>query len=134
MIQTAYIYDAIRTPRGKGKSGGSLNQATPIWLVRTLLNAMQDIGADTIMTLESFSRQVVDAFAAKSLTVMPQHGRLVLMYKLDETWFIVNSKKLTVKSPYKGLFSIFDKILWGHFFNSYQAQLVLDNPNIDNVI
>lgn len=41
MIQTAYIYDAIRTPRGKGKAGGSLNQATPIWLVRTLLNAMQ---------------------------------------------------------------------------------------------
>lgn len=41
MIQTAYIYDAIRTPRGKGKAGGSLNQVTPIWLVRTLLNAMQ---------------------------------------------------------------------------------------------
>ncbi len=42
MVQTAYIYDAIRTPRGKGKVGGSLNQATPIWLVRTLLNAMQE--------------------------------------------------------------------------------------------
>ena len=42
MIQTAYIYDAIRTPRGKGKAGGGLNQATPIWLVRTLLKAMQE--------------------------------------------------------------------------------------------
>ena len=41
MIQTAYIYDAIRTPRGKGKANGGLHQATPIWLVRTLLRAMQ---------------------------------------------------------------------------------------------
>ncbi len=41
MIQTAYIYDAIRTPRGRGKANGSLHQATPIWLVRSLLNAMQ---------------------------------------------------------------------------------------------
>ncbi len=41
MIQTAYIYDAIRTPRGKGKANGGLHQATPIWLVRTLLNSIQ---------------------------------------------------------------------------------------------
>lgn len=41
MIQTAYIYDAIRTPRGKGKATGGLHQATPIWLVRTLLKVMQ---------------------------------------------------------------------------------------------
>ena len=26
----AYIYDAIRTPRGKGKNKGSLHQKTPI--------------------------------------------------------------------------------------------------------
>lgn len=42
MIETAYIYDAIRTPRGKGKAGGGLHQATPIWLVRTLLKALQE--------------------------------------------------------------------------------------------
>ena len=41
MTQIAYIYDAIRTPRGKGKKDGSLYQATPIWLVRTLLKEMQ---------------------------------------------------------------------------------------------
>ena len=41
MTGTAYIYDAIRTPRGKGKKDGSLYQATPIWLVRTLLKEMQ---------------------------------------------------------------------------------------------
>ena len=37
----AYIFDAVRTPRGKGKKDGSLHQATPIWLLRTLLQAMQ---------------------------------------------------------------------------------------------
>lgn len=41
MTEIAYIYDAIRTPRGKGKKDGSLYQATPIWLVRTLLKEMQ---------------------------------------------------------------------------------------------
>ena len=41
MTQIAYIYDAIRTPRGKGKKDGSLYQVTPIWLVQTLLKEMQ---------------------------------------------------------------------------------------------
>ncbi|HJH08443.1 MAG TPA: acetyl-CoA C-acetyltransferase, partial [Psychrobacter pasteurii] len=41
MTQVAYIYDAIRTPRGRGKKDGSLHQASPIWLVRTLLKEMQ---------------------------------------------------------------------------------------------
>ncbi|MBF5043923.1 acetyl-CoA C-acetyltransferase [Aggregicoccus sp. 17bor-14] len=36
-----YIYDAVRTPRGKGKKDGSLHQATPVWLLRTLLQALQ---------------------------------------------------------------------------------------------
>jgi acetyl-CoA C-acetyltransferase len=37
----AYIYDAVRTPRGKGKKDGRLHQATPVWLLRTLLQALQ---------------------------------------------------------------------------------------------
>ncbi|WP_298009328.1 acetyl-CoA C-acetyltransferase [uncultured Aquabacterium sp.] len=37
----AYVYDAVRTPRGKGKKDGSLHQATPVWLLRTLLRALQ---------------------------------------------------------------------------------------------
>ena len=36
-----YIYDAVRTPRGKGKKDGGLHQATPVWLLRTLLQALQ---------------------------------------------------------------------------------------------
>src|SRR5882724_3364555 len=37
----AYIYDHVRTPRGKGKKDGSLHQATPVWLLRGLLQALQ---------------------------------------------------------------------------------------------
>ena len=37
----AYLYDHVRTPRGKGKKDGSLHQATPVWLLSTLLRAMQ---------------------------------------------------------------------------------------------
>jgi acetyl-CoA C-acetyltransferase len=37
----AYIYDHVRTPRGKGKKDGRLHQATPVWLLSTLLRALQ---------------------------------------------------------------------------------------------
>ena len=44
----AYIFDAVRTPRGKGKQGGALNQATPIHLAATALRALRDRnGLDT---------------------------------------------------------------------------------------
>ena len=41
----AFIYDHVRTPRGKGKKDGSLHQASPVWLLRTLLHAMQQRNA-----------------------------------------------------------------------------------------
>jgi acetyl-CoA C-acetyltransferase len=38
----AYIYDAVRTPRGKGKADGSLHEAQPVQLLSTLLKAIQE--------------------------------------------------------------------------------------------
>jgi acetyl-CoA C-acetyltransferase len=38
----AYIFDAIRTPRGKGKKTGSLHEVRPIELLSTLLVALQE--------------------------------------------------------------------------------------------
>ncbi|MEJ2604321.1 MAG: acetyl-CoA C-acyltransferase [Gammaproteobacteria bacterium] len=35
-----YIYDAVRTPRGKGREGGGLNGLTPLDLQKTLLDAL----------------------------------------------------------------------------------------------
>lgn len=37
----AYIYDAVRTPRGKGKKDGALHGVKPIDLVVGLLKALQ---------------------------------------------------------------------------------------------
>ena len=46
----AFIYDHVRTPRGKGKQDGSLHQASPAWLLRTLLKALQArSGLDTAL-------------------------------------------------------------------------------------
>ena len=42
MSQDAYIYDAIRTPRGRGKANGSLHEVKPIDLVTTLLRALEE--------------------------------------------------------------------------------------------
>lgn len=44
-MSDAYIYDHLRTPRGKGKKDGRLHQATPVWLLSTLLRAMQQRSA-----------------------------------------------------------------------------------------
>ena len=37
----AFVYDAIRTPRGKGKSDGSLHEVKPITLLSGVLKALQ---------------------------------------------------------------------------------------------
>ena len=38
----AYIFDAVRTPRGKGKKDGSLHSVKPVTLVAGLLKALQE--------------------------------------------------------------------------------------------
>lgn len=38
----AYVYDAVRTPRGKGKSDGSLHEITPVQLATQVLEAIRD--------------------------------------------------------------------------------------------
>ncbi len=48
MVNTAYIYDAIRTPRSKGKSGGALNEVKPVVLASGILKELQERnGLDT---------------------------------------------------------------------------------------
>jgi len=41
MSNTAFIYDALRTPRSKGKAGGTLHEVKPIDLGAGLLRALQ---------------------------------------------------------------------------------------------
>jgi acetyl-CoA C-acetyltransferase len=49
-MSDAYIYDHVRTPRGKGKKAGRRHQATPVWLLRTLFQALQQrLALDTAL-------------------------------------------------------------------------------------
>jgi len=41
-MSQAYIYDAVRTPRSKGKAGGTLNEVKPVRLAAGLLEALQE--------------------------------------------------------------------------------------------
>ncbi len=50
-MSEAYIIDAIRTPRGKGKKDGSLHEVKPITLLTTLLNELE--GSSSFRYLES---------------------------------------------------------------------------------
>jgi acetyl-CoA C-acetyltransferase len=44
----AYIYDAVRTPRGKGRKDGKLHEITPVQLATQVLQAVRDrTGIDT---------------------------------------------------------------------------------------
>lgn len=42
MATEAFIYDAVRTPRGKGKKDGALHEVSPIDLVKTVLTGLRD--------------------------------------------------------------------------------------------
>ena len=41
MTTEAYIYDAIRTPRGRGKASGALAEVKPVTLLADLLSSLQ---------------------------------------------------------------------------------------------
>ena len=41
-MRDAYIFDALRSPRGKGRADGSLHEVTPVKLSADMLNAVKD--------------------------------------------------------------------------------------------
>ncbi len=41
-MRDAYIYDAVRSPRGKGRANGSLHEVTPVKLSADMLNAVKN--------------------------------------------------------------------------------------------
>ena len=42
MTEEAYIYDAVRTPRGRGKADGALHEVKPVTLLGQTLTALQE--------------------------------------------------------------------------------------------
>ena len=75
----AYLYDHCRTPRGRGKPDGSLHAATPIWLVRTLLQALRERTAlDTAL--------VDDLILGCVTPIGEQGGDIARIAALDAGW------------------------------------------------
>lgn len=75
----AYLYDHCRTPRGKGKPEGGLHSATPIWLVRTLLQALRErSGLDTAL--------VDDVVLGCVTPIGEQGGDIARFAVLDAGW------------------------------------------------
>lgn len=66
MIPEAYIFDAIRTPRGKGKPSGALHEAKPISLVVGLLQALE--------TRNQFATEDVDDIVLGCVTPIEEQG------------------------------------------------------------
>ena len=59
----AFIYEAIRTPRGRGKSTGSLHGVKPVSLVTGLIDEMRtrhpDLDTDQVDDLTNLHRLVL---------------------------------------------------------------------------
>ena len=107
MAETAYIYDAIRTPRSRGKADGSLNEVKPINLVTTLLDEMQQRhdGFDILLicpppVLEA--GVLADMFAggrAKSLQLPKPYAEVAKIRELA----ILNAGDFIESSPLDGV-------------------------------
>lgn len=81
MPTEAYIYDAIRTPRGKGKKDGSLHEVQPVDLLRTLfveLKARQELDTS----------KVDDVVLGCVTPVMEQGGNIARTAALYADWDI----------------------------------------------
>jgi acetyl-CoA C-acetyltransferase len=79
MPQVAYLYDHLRTPRGKGKPDGALHGVTPIWLLRTLLQALQS-------RHQLDTSQVDDVVLGCVTAVAEQGGDIARFAVLDAGW------------------------------------------------
>ncbi len=75
-MRDVYVFDAIRTPRGKGKADGALAKAPPHELIRQLTNALRErVGADAVAKVERLVLSAVGQVGA-------QGGHLALVSRM----------------------------------------------------
>lgn len=69
MTTEAYIFDAIRTPRGRGKANGALHEVKPITLLSDLLISLQE--------RNQFDTQAVDDIIMGCVTAIGDQGAVI---------------------------------------------------------
>ncbi len=79
MTTDAYVFDAVRTPRGRGKKDGSLHEVKPIDLLTTLLDELR-----TRYDLDT--AQVDDLILGCVMPVGDQGGNIARTAVLDAGW------------------------------------------------
>lgn len=78
-MNEAYIFDAVRTPRGRGKKNGSLHEVAPVNLAAGLLNALiERNGFD--------SKEVEDVILGCVTPVADQGGNIAKTAALHAGW------------------------------------------------
>lgn len=66
MTADVFIYDAVRTPRGKGRPGGGLSTVTPMDLVAGLVSALRRrVGEGAVAAVEHFALGCVTQVGAQ---------------------------------------------------------------------
>lgn len=69
MINDALIFDAIRTPRGRGKASGALHEVKPVTLLTGLL--------DTLQQRNQFDTEAVDDVVMGCVTAVGDQGAVI---------------------------------------------------------
>lgn len=69
MTNDALIFDAIRTPRGRGKASGALHEVKPVSLLTGLLNTLQD--------RNQFDSKEVDDIVMGCVTAVGDQGAVI---------------------------------------------------------
>lgn len=69
MTTEALIFDAIRTPRGRGKSSGALHEVKPVTLLTQILNSLQQ--------RNQFETQDVDDIVMGCVTAVGDQGAVI---------------------------------------------------------
>ena len=70
----AYVYDAIRTPRGRGKKDGSLHEVPAVRLAAKTLEAIRDRNGLDTATVDDIIFGCVDP-VGEAGSVIPRAGR-----------------------------------------------------------
>ncbi|RMF12716.1 MAG: acetyl-CoA C-acetyltransferase [Alphaproteobacteria bacterium] len=78
----AYIYDAVRTPRGKGRPDGSLHEVTPVNLAVQVLQALRDRNDLDTSLVEDVIMGVVSPVGEQG-AVLPRVAALAAGYSED---------------------------------------------------
>ena len=73
----AYIFDHVRSPRGRGKSDGSLHEVTPVELLSQVLGSLRDRNELDTSRVDDVIMGVVHNRVSKPLT-RPELQRFML--------------------------------------------------------